>query len=345
MKRTVAILMSLGMSGLAGLQASQTARDQGIVRINVGSGQRKLITVPVARAISLEGTVVSAAANSITETAAFTNGEFNEAAGDNKYELEITSGRHIGLILPVVSNSVDAVYVNGTLPPSTIPVGTTYVIRKSWTPIGLFGSTTTQVGAKGVTGANSPTVATQIEQLTTTNGLQFGQKVFFRSSVNQWRNTDASAGDQGGIRLGSTFMMFQPGGLSAASVKLTGEVRKTRTLFPVGGAAANSISLIGNPNPFATTFSGSGLRNTFGASSTSNSVTGANSPTASDEVRQYFPSTATLSNYFFRSTVSSWVGSVGGANKDGQSIAAGEGMIIKRQPAGQGFVGFNAIAQ
>lgn len=342
MKRIATMGALLAAASLGGLQASQTARDNGFLSVSLTSGQRKLVTVPFVRPLAHEGSVTGTGSNSITETGAFTAGEFNEAAGDSKYELEVTSGRYIGLILPVSSNSADAVFLAGTLPTPIHP-STQFVIRKSWTPVGLFGSTTGDVTNHGLAAASAPTSSTQLEQLNGGAGISFGEKAFFRSSAGGWRSTTNASLDVGGLRLGNSFFVFQPGSLASANVKMAGEVRKTRTLFPAGGAAGNSLTLIGNPNPFATTLVKSGLRNSFGESSLSNSVTTANSPTAADEVRYWNPSAASVSNFFFRTGggLINWVASSGGALNDNKAISAGEGFILKRNPAGGTYVSVN----
>ena len=345
MKRvSVIVLAVVGLGGLAESRASQLGRDNGFVAISLAGGERKLVGVPCARPVEFEGVTTGSGSNYVSETGAFTSGQFNEAAGDNKYELEITSGRHIGLILAVVSNSANSVFLNGA-PPATIPNRSTFVVRKSWTPGSLFGTNVAEVTARGVKAGSTFLASTQVGVFDPVANA-FATEVFFRSTAGQWRlvssqNTVTNLYD---IRLGpqNAFFLTEGGSAGTTSVLLCGEVRKTRTLAAVGAATSNSKTMMANPNVFGITLDSSGMYNVGGESSTSNSVQEATVFTTADEVTRFFGSNNSATNYYHRSTLHQWLRS-GTTSGDlgATAIGAGEGLIFKRYPAGSAYIAIN----
>lgn len=340
MKKLVITGALLAAGCLGSLQASQTARDNGVVSVALPSNSRKIVNVPVVRSVEHEGTVTGSSANSVSETGGFASGSFNEAAGDNKWELEITSGRHIGLTLPVISNTASTVFLSGPVPNSTLLNGSTFVVRKSWTPGSLFGTTTNQVTAKGVKAGLAQTLATQIEIYNAVSNV-FTAKYFFSSLNNRWQ--DGGGANVNDARLGppTAFIVTEPSAAGATTLKLAGEVRKTRTLLPVGGGVANTASLIGNPNVASITLANSGMVNTNGESSAQHSAEGNLASALADEVRQFFG--ASLTNFFYSTLNNQWQQSSGGANANAQQISAGEGFIYKHNDVGASYIAIDAV--
>ncbi|HPA18649.1 MAG TPA: hypothetical protein PLU30_12935 [Verrucomicrobiae bacterium] len=342
MKKVSAIILVLaGLGGLSDSMASQLGRDNGFVRIDLAGGERRLVSVPLVRPVEFEGVTSGGGSNYVSQTGAFTAGQFNDAAGDNKYELEITSGRHIGLVLAVVSNSANSVFLTGELPAS-VQIGTTFVVRKSWTPGSLFGTNLTEVTGNGLKAGSTFLASTQIG-LFDAAANAFTTEVFFRSTVGQWRlvNSQNTVTNLYDIRLGprNAFFITEGGGAGAASVLVSGEVRKSRTLAPVGSAISNTKAMLANPNVFPMTLNSSGMYNAFGESSSSNSVQEATVFTTADEVTRFFGSNNSATNYYHRSTQHQWLRSGTTSGDLGSTpIGAGEGLIFKRSPAGSAYI-------
>lgn len=341
MKRTVVIGAILAAAASLGcLQASQTARDNGFLSVSLAAGERKFVMAPFVRPVEHEGIVTGFASNAISQAGAFSAGEFNELAGDNKYEIEVTSGRHIGLILPVASNSTDAVFLKGTVP-AGLKDGSTFVVRKSWTPGSLFGTTLGSVTNKGVRSSTTANTSTQVQLFDPVNN-QFTLSVFFRSTSGEWRIASAptAATNLFDVRLGppAVFVLTQGGSAGSTAVKLVGEARKTRTLFAAGSAASNYRTLIGNPNHMPITLAASGLFNTNGESSATNSVKAATTANVADEVTKFNGQNNTVANYFRHTTSGDWRVSGTAIASNSVQIVAGEGVIFKRNPIGSAYI-------
>lgn len=340
MKKTVITGAILAAACLGTPHASQTARDNGFLTINLAAGERKIVANPFVRPVVHEGTVTGSGPSSISESGAFTAGAFNEAAGDNKYELEITSGRHIGLILPVLSNSVSTVFLNGTIP-AQLKDGSTFVIRKSWTPGSLFGTNVGSVTNAGMKSATTANAATQLQILDPLLN-QFTLSIFFRSTSGEWRIASAptTATNLYDVRLGppAVFVLAQGGSAGAATPRMVGEVRKTRTLFPAGGGTSNYRTLIANPNHQAITLAAAGLFNTNGESSATNSVKAATTANVADELTKFNGQNNTTASYFRHTTSGDWRISGTTTPSNTVAIAAGEGAILKRNSTGQAHV-------
>ena len=325
----------------AGTQGSQVGRENRALPIPLTSGLRKIVSVPFVRPPVVKGEVVSTGTTSIETVGGLVNGEFNETGGDNKFEFELTSGTHIGLVLRVLSNSTTTVYLDGPLP-ANILQDTTFVVRKSWTPGSLFGTNNTQVLAKGLKTSSAPTLATQVGLFDPTANA-FAMQLFFRSASHEWRITSApsTVTNLFDVRLGpqNVFFLTQGGGAGATKILLTGEYRKTRALVKVGGAGSNARGLLANPNTLAMTLNSSGMRNVFGQSSSSNSVDEGPINTQADEVTKFNGAANTVSNYYFRTASSAWLRS-GTTSGDlgGTPIEPGEGMLFKRNPVGTAYI-------
>ncbi len=328
-----------------GTQASQVARENGVLAVGFNASETKFVGTPFVRPPTVLGAVVSAGPSNIVTTGGLTDGEFNPAGPDNYFELELTSGRHIGLVLAVLSNSTTAVYLDGALP-TTILEDTSFVVRKSWTVGSLFGTNATQVTGKGLKTGTTQASSTTVRVYNPASNA-FSVETFFRSSSAQWRlaGSPTTVTNLAGVRLGpqNAFVMQQGSSAGATIVLLTGEYRKTRSLISAGAAASNDRTTFANPSPFATTLATSGLFNTNGESSASNSVdTGTTAGTA-DEVTKYFGSNNSITNFFRHASGSNWRISGTTTGGDATALGAGEGFIFKRQPAGEAFVAFDPV--
>ncbi len=328
MKKIVLTGAILAAACLGTPHASQTARDNGFISVTITNGTQRLFSVPFVRPVQHEGVVSAVGASNITDNAAaMTAGEFDSASGDSKYELEVTSGRYIGFILPVASNSSTTVYLSGPVP-QQIKQGSTFVVRKQWTLGGLFGTNAAQVASAGIVGGANSGAAGTILRLFDPITQQIGLEYFFNTSAGQWRRTGLDGTNRSGEPIGTknAFIIQQRVTASTTVVRVAGEVRKTRTLFPGGYAAANRQNLIGNPSPFPMTLKASGMWNEFGESSSEHSVLDAAISANADKVRRYAPLTGQLTDHFHNGTT--W--RQGLSNADGIVIGAGEGILVQR---------------
>jgi hypothetical protein len=327
----------------AATQASQVARESGIVAVTVTNGHQKFVSVLFARPITHAGVVDVVGSSNIVDAVGLGASTFNEAAGDNKWEFEITSGRYIGLTLPVVSNSASTVYLGGPVP-AEIKQDSTYVIRKGWTLGALFGTNPVQVAANGISGAGLSGSANTIIRSYNATTQNIGSDYFFDTDVNQWHVGGAPT-DRSWDRLGvnNTFIVQQKAGGPVARIMLKGEMRKTRTLFAFAGGngTANAQALVGNPNPFAMTLATSGMYNNQGESSTTNSVTGAGASGSADKIRRINPATVLPTDYYYNTTFSQW--RLGPVNSGSVELGVGEAFLLQRLSAGNFVLGVNPI--
>lgn len=328
-----------------GTQASQVARENGILPVVVSNGTQKLVSVPFVRPIHTAGLVDSVGASNIVVQEALVASAFNDAAGDNRWELEITSGRYIGLSFAILSNSASAVYVNGPVP-ANILQDSQYVIRRGWTLGSLFGTNEATVTANGIVpGSSAANAGTKI-RLFNPATKQIGSEYFFRTNASaaltRWQ-TGATAANDARLGVDNAFIMQQLVQTKTALFK--GEMRKTRTLF--GGAGGNGLAgsqaFVGNPSPFALklgpfdSVSDSGMFNSQGESSQENSVAGGTSAANADKVRLLNPATVTTSDYFFRTNLAIAQWRIGAATATNVTVAAGDGMIVERLNAAGTF--------
>lgn len=334
----------------------------------------KFIGIPVARPSIYEGLVTAqVSANSTTNTAtnpAFTtvvtDTNFNasvisaiwgtnvvvETAGlgsntnvpttDNNYVLEITSGPMVGLTKPVTAAATGGVTVQGGFS-LNLDANTKYVIRKDWTLGTLFGSTSGEIAAAGVTGGLSSTadnlgvIKNDILTLYFWNG-------------SAWRPTRnfVSGTPYQHVRLPlSGGVYVRRNASTATTFYLTGVYRPTRLQALLEGAD-NSVFTVTTPNFKDITLAETGLHRYVRSSTLNSACDEVRVVDATGVVRSYVNSASgsAYTSFFWNGSTTnspSWkstrTGGAGSANT--VVIPAGSAVLIKKETASPRLIGLD----
>lgn len=186
---------------------------------------------------------------------------------DEFYFVQIASGDNSGIMVDIVSTSIDSVTLAQDLS-TMVSVGNIIKIRKHHTMASVFG-TSNEMGL--VTGTNP--IAADIIQIF---GPDESKTLFFLTGANVW--TDGIFNLNNLIIYPDQGLLFRRIGTESASIKLLGSVKTDTT----GITVENGFNIINNVYPVDTTLGTSGLNTNDGG--TTGVLPGTN-PIAADNIR------------------------------------------------------------
>ncbi len=317
------------------------------------------MTRPVEYASAATGTATSTLTDS---NASWTDDQFNTVTANNvttgnPYYVELTSGTGVGLWADIVSTNGKSTQHSGTADSLTlsadlspyITAGTTYKIRKNWTPSAFFGPDPTAAGASGLAGGTS-TTADQVLLYTPAVYNSSGNLVtaaVYKSYYYQtagfggtgWRSSTDSFTDASNTKFEPTSgILVQRLQATDLNFALVGAVKMGTTDLPV----ARGLNFVSNPYPVSSiTLGTSGLYN---PSDSAGNTLASGSSTTADQVLIYVPATynnngsqltaATYNQYYYqtqgfggtgwRSTMDSF------SDASGTVIPLGQSILIQR---------------
>ncbi len=333
MRKTIAVL-AVALSGAAcQVDASSLGANNGILPVTLTAGQFKTVGIPFARPVEDFGTITTTGTNIVDSAAGWTVNQWQDTtASDNRFDVEITSGRFIGARFAISSNTATQLTVSGTVP--LLDSGTTFVIRKAWTLAGLFGVN----NSAGLTGSGALSSATQVRLLNSDTGAF--ATYFYNTDAPYW--ADSGDNDASFTRIpNDAFLVLQPAAAGNVTFQVSGEYRGTRALTSAGGASGNRFTMVPNPSPFDATLETSGMRNTASVDDAAQSVLGAGALASADNVRVLLG--GAFSSFYFNTDAPYWADSLDN-DASSQSFAAGSSILFVRRNAGGFQLAVNPIS-
>ena len=305
----------LAALSLTSSYAGGIAQPNGIFTVPVvGPSKLNLLATPFARSVVAEGTI-SAQTGSILNVSAV------PAMTDGlPYVLEIQDGDYIGVIALVTASTGNAsggtVTVQYSFPAGAIASGARYAIRPDWTISTLFGAAaTSQVGSSTSYGGG--------DVLQIFNPVTQKLENFWRqrtgSSPNfnyAWLTQAGTPADNVRVPLGEGFIIKRFSS-TTLNLRLSGELRQTRTRKEILGNG--KLNIVANPNPYPVKLSQSGLTPTAGTT-----------PGGSDNIHFINPNTGRFISYYRKSNSGSAWFSAAGEPADDVTIPAGGALIYQR---------------
>lgn len=321
-----------------------------VVASSGGIAGQRFVGLNVCRPTIGEGRLSAAVASGATQFTADADAIFSGivpstlGTSDNSYIVEFTSGAYVGLIKKISSISGRTATVVGTLP--ALDNATTFILRKDWTIGTLFGTTASEVAAKGLTAGASAGSATRIGVLNASGVIAY---YFFKNSTSQggvgWRaaatRTDGVDRQHIQVGTGSGFAV-QNGNTTALNFNLAGEARPTRNIVSLD----STFTLVANPQNRSVTIADllgstpvSGLNLKSGA-------VGASSAGSADEFTLMDSNVARKYFYYTQGGVNKWRLSVLRTGADQNTVTVGESdaMLVKRAGAVTKFLGLETSA-
>ena len=297
------------------LQAGGVAQPAGIMTVPVvGPNKLNLLATPFARPVVAEGTISAQTGSTLTVSAVPT------MTAGLPYVLEVQDGDYIGVVALVTASTGNSaggtVTVQYNFPAGAIAAGARYAIRPDWTISTLFGAAaSSQIGSSTSYGGG--------DVLQIFNPVTQKLENFWRqrtgSSPNfnyAWLTQAGQSADNVRVPLGEGFIIKRFSS-TTLNLRLSGELRQTRTRKEILGNG--KLNVVANPNPYPVKLSQSGLTPTAGTT-----------PGASDNIHFINPNTGRFISYYRKSNSGSNWFSAAGVAADDVTIPAGGALIYQR---------------
>jgi len=295
--------------------AGGIAQPTGIFTVPVvGPNKLNLLATPFSRPVVAEGTI-SAQTGSVLNVSAVP-----AMTGGLSYVLEVQDGDYIGVIALVTASTGDAnggtVTVQYSFPAGAITSGTRYAILPDWTISTLFGpAATSQVGSSTSYGGG--------DVLQIFNPASQKLENFWRQRTGTspnfnyaWLTQSGQPAENVRVPMGEGFIIKRFSS-TTLNLRLSGELRQTRTRKEILGNG--KLNIVANPNPYPVKLSQSGLTPTAGTT-----------PGASDNIHFIDPNTGRFISYYRKSNSGSTWFSAAGVPADDVTIPAGGALIYQR---------------
>ena len=305
----------LAALSLTSSYAGGIAQPTGVFTVPVvGPGKLNLLATPFARPVVAEGTI-SAQTGSVLNVSAVP-----AMTGGLPYVLEVQDGDYIGVIALVTGSTGDSsggtVTVQYSFPAGAIASGARYAIRPDWTISTLFGAAaTSQVGSSTSYGGG--------DVLQIFNPVTQRLENFWRQRTGSspsfsyaWLTQAGIPADNVRVPLGEGFIIKRFSS-TTLNLRLSGELRQTRTRKEILGNG--KLNIVANPNPYPVKLSQSGLTPTAGTT-----------PGGSDNIHFINPNTGRFISYYRKSNSGSAWFSAAGEPADDVTIPAGGALIYQR---------------
>jgi hypothetical protein len=318
MKLTVTRLAAASLLAALSLTSSYAggiAQPTGIFTVPVvGPNKLNLLATPFSRPVVAEGTI-SAQTGSVLNVSAVP-----AMTGGLPYVLEVQDGDYIGVIALVTASTGDAnggtVTVQYSFPAGAITSGTRYAILPDWTISTLFGpAATSQVGSSTSYGGG--------DVLQIFNPASQKLENFWRQRTGTspnfnyaWLTQSGQPAENVRVPMGEGFIIKRFSS-TTLNLRLSGELRQTRTRKEILGNG--KLNIVANPNPYPVKLSQSGLTPTAGTT-----------PGASDNIHFIDPNTGRFISYYRKSNSGSTWFSAAGVPADDVTIPAGGALIYQR---------------
>ncbi|MGK0456333.1 MAG: hypothetical protein ACJAUA_000631 [Zhongshania aliphaticivorans] len=285
----------------------------GYVTLDIAANGFTFVGTPLVNEIAFAGVAVAASTNSVSFTAnAFETGEFNQitigSENSTQYIFEVTSGSDIGAMIPIVSNTTNALMLSEDVS-GFVTAGTTGIVRALHTLDSLFPS--------GVPLNAGFSAAVADEVLVFDAVSQTSKNYFYSSLAGEWRSGSISSGRFSLLPNQSLYIKRKG---SATSVTFAGSVKMGTTaidIFP-------GLNLIPNLYPVAYSLDLSGL---YTADSSTGLAAGFSAAVADEVV--FINADASSTTYFYSSLANEW--RTGSTPAGDLEIPVGGAILIKRK--------------
>jgi hypothetical protein len=308
-------------------EAGGVAQPVGIFTVPVvGPNKLNLLATPFALPAVAEGTISAQTGKTLTVSAvpAMTDGL--------PHILEVQDGDYIGVLSLITAFTGDSnggtVTVQYNFPSGAIAAGTRYAIRPDWTIKTLFGAAaSSQVGSSTSYGGG--------DVLQIFNPVTQKLEGFWRQRTGSspsfsytWRTQGGELAENVRVPLGEGFLIKRYSS-TTLNLRLSGELRQTRTRKEILGNG--KLNVVANPNPYPVKFSQSGLTPTAGTSRG-----------AADNIHFVNPDNGRFISYYRNSNQgNNWFDSSGSA-AGGVTIPAGGALIYQRESSRGDLTGRSA---
>lgn len=248
----------------------------------------------------------------------------NLSASTAPHYLEISTGDYAGITSQIIANSNSTLTLADDLSQVLVAGTTPVAVRPNWTLGTAFPN------GEGFQKGSTPNNSDTLVLYNVDTGLP--TTYFYNLSANQWR-TGLTPANNAIIPPDSGIWIERKSTTSGFSIQLSGEVKVNQSAIFVGGNGATIRTLAPNLYPIdSVTLQNSGLY-------TGNSTTGlagGTTPSNSDNLIVYDPSTSVPTTYFYNTSASEWRTGLNTANT--VKIPANASVMIVRKSNRPPFV-------